>query len=110
VTHDDPQIACTQRSRRFDELALTYGQNLRTHKPRIPHPSSDRQRQHKVEQPRPEERHKRNRQQDSRERHERIHDDQVQEAVKESTVIARNRAEDQAESERRDHYARPYQH
>src|SRR6266851_6384601 len=110
VADDDAKIAGPESAGSFDEFTLACGENLAADQASIAYPSSERERENQIEDARTAERDERNREQNSRERQECIHQDDVDEAVDASAVIAGDRADDESESEGREHDATSNQH
>ena len=89
---------------------LSCGKNLRAHEAGVSDPASERERKYKVEDPRPAEGDKGNGDQDARERHEGVHQHDVDEAVDGASVVSGDGADDQADAERGGDDASTHEH
>ena len=110
MTNDHAQIACAQRTCRFHKLAFPRGQDLRTHQARVPYPASEGEGEHEVEDAGAAEGHESNRQQNSGERKKSVHDDDIDEAVEASAIVAGQRSHDETYRERNRDHATAHQH
>ncbi len=110
MADDNSQIACAEGAGGFDEFALTRGEDLSAHQTRVANPASERESENKIEDAGTTECDERNGQQNSRERQERIHEDDIDEAVDASSVITGNGADDEAEDKRSEYDAAPDEH
>src|SRR5258708_39575 len=110
VADDDAKIAGPESAGSFDEFTLAGGENLAADQASIAYPSSERERENQIEDARTAESDERNREQNSRERQECIHQDDVDEAVDGASVVAGDGSDDKAERERGQHDATSNQH
>ena len=100
MADDHAQIACAKGSRSFDKFPFACGEDLRADQAGVAHPSSERERQNQIENPRATKGNKGDGEQNSRERKKRIHHYNIEKAIDVSAVVAGNRSDDQAEGER----------
>ena len=110
MADDHAQIACTKGSRSFDKFPFACGEDLRADQAGVAHPSSERERQDKIENPWPTEGNEGDSEQNSRERKKRIHHYNVEETIDVSAVVAGDRSDDQAESQRNCNHRASHQH
>ena len=110
VPHDDAQVACPQRARRFDEFALARGEDLSADETSVTHPSAERESENKIENSRPSKCDERDGQQDSWKREKRIHQNHVDESIDASAVVSRDGTNDKTEAERGEYHAASDQH
>src|ERR1700676_2295996 len=110
VADDDAQIAGSEGAGSFDEFAFARSEDLSSNEAGVADPSSKREREDEIEDPGATECDESNCEQNSWEREERIHQHNVDEAVDASSVVAGDGADDEAERERCEHDAAPYQH
>ena len=97
VARDDAEIAGTERAGGFHIFAFAGGQHLSADKARIAHPASEREGENKIENAGTAEGDESNGQKNSGERQERIHDDDIDEAIEASAVVAGGGADEEAE-------------
>src|SRR5215471_19227891 len=110
VAHDNAQVAGAECAGCFDKFAFAGGEHLAADQARVANPSAEREREHQVEDAGTAKGNERDRQQNSRERHKRVHQHDVDEAVDASTVISSDRADNQTEPERYQHDATANKH
>ena len=110
VADDDAQIAGAEGAGGFDEFAFAGGEDLSADEAGIAHPTAERKREHEIKDSGAAEGDERNRQQDSRERKKRVHQDNIDEAVDGSSVVSSDGADDESEGERGEDDATADQH
>ena len=87
-----------------DKLPLLYRHHLRSHQPCVADPAAEGERQNEIQKPWPQERHERNRQQNSRQRQERIRHINVQDHIRRPAVEPRQRPCHQPHRQRQPHH------
>ena len=110
VADDDAQVARAQGAGGFDKFAFARGEDLSANQARVADPSSERERENQIEDAGAAEGDEGNGEKDSGEREERVHQDDVDEAVDASAVVAGDGADDEAEGQRRGDNAASDQH
>ena len=110
VADDDAQVARSESARGLDEFAFAGGEDLSADQARVAHPSTEREREYKIEDARAAECDEGNGQQDTRKRQEGVHQHDVDEAVDDASVVAGDGTDDEAEGERHGHNATSDKH
>src|SRR5579862_81639 len=110
VANDDSKIARSQRTRGLHEFSFAGSENLSADKARITDPSSERQREHEIENTGTAEGDERDREQNPWEGQKRIHQNDIDEAVDRSSVISGDGADHKSQKERGQHNATTDQH
>src|SRR6266446_4031589 len=110
VADDDAQVAGAERAGGLDEFALARGKNLSADKASVTDPPAEREREDQIENARAAESDEGNGEKNSGEGEECVHEDDIDEAVDASAIIAGDRTDDEPEGKRGENDATAHQH